>query len=607
MDYGHKWTDEELKKLEKRIAKIYAQATKETQKKLDDYLAAFKVKDKIKRDQLAKGIITQQEYDHWRTGQIMMGKRWEEMKDTLAEDMHTANLKAASMTKQFTYDAYALNHNYGTFEVEKGSLIDTSYTLYDRHTVERLVRDDPQLLPPPGKKVSKAIAEGRAKLWNKQVIQSVMTQSILQGESIPKIATRLAEAVGDSNRKAAIRNARTMTTGAENAGRVDSYKRAESMGIKMQQMWVATLDGRTRHEHRQLDGMRVDVGKPFEIDGYTIHFPGDPTAAPEMVYNCFVGETSAYTDCDIFRSYKHKYDGELIKIKTASGIYFTCTPNHPILTLNGWVSAASLHNGDDLLVTRIRNSGSGRRNSNIQHILPSMKAFHNSFKRVGLISRNASLCVNFHGDIPTSEVEIVTQKRLLSDNRNSSVCECIIKFLFKLADKTFSCKCSFMKHFWSVGLSALRIVCGRNKVLSFFTRHFGHSQKHSLRPIALFDTFGVKPLQDNIAGDVQFLRKCINGFIGVVFADNIVSVDRCSGCTHVYNLQTKNGYYLVNTSISQNKSKVNDFAVFSHNCRCTLVGVVAGTDLAAGKFERRSKLGDMTYEEWKDAKRKKSV
>lgn len=286
MDYGHKWTDEELKKLEKKIAKIYAQATKETQKKLDDYLAAFKVKDKIKRDQLAKGIITQQEYDHWRTGQIMMGKRWEEMKDTLAEDMHTANLKAASMTREFTYDAYALNHNYGTFEVEKGSLIDTSYTLYDRHTVERLVRDDPQLLPPPGKKVSKAIAEGRAKLWNKQQIQSVMTQSILQGESIPKIATRLAETVGDSNRKAAIRNARTMTTGAENAGRVDSYKRAESMGIKMQQMWVATLDGRTRHEHRQLDTVKVDVGKPFEVEGYTIHFPGDPTAAPEMVYNC---------------------------------------------------------------------------------------------------------------------------------------------------------------------------------------------------------------------------------------------------------------------------------------------------------------------------------
>ena len=286
MDYGHKRTDEELKKLEKRISREYAQAAEETQKKLDDYLARFAIKDQIKREALAKGEITQQEYNYWRTGQIMIGKRWEEMKNTLAEDMQKANEKTASMTRQFSYDAYALNHNYGTFEVEKGSLIDTSYTLYDRHTVERLIRDDPQLLPPPGKKTSKEIAEGRAKLWNKQQIQSVMTQSILQGEPIPKIAERLAEAVSDSNRAAAIRNARTMTTGAENGGRVDSYKRAESMGIKMQQEWIATLDGRTRHEHRQLDGMRVNVGEPFEVDGYTIRFPGDPTADPEMVYNC---------------------------------------------------------------------------------------------------------------------------------------------------------------------------------------------------------------------------------------------------------------------------------------------------------------------------------
>lgn len=286
MDYGHKWTDEELKKLERRISKEYKQAAEETQKKLDNYLSRFAVKDKIKQEQLKNGEITQSEYDYWRTGQIMIGKRWQEMQTTLAQDMHKTNEKVASMTREFSYDAYALNHNYGTFEVEKGSLVDTSYTLYDRSTVERLIRDNPNMLPPPGKKVSQRIKEGKDVLWNKQQIQSVMTQSILQGESIPQISRRLATAVGDSNRAAAIRNARTMTTGAENAGRVDSYKRAENMGIKMQQEWVATLDDRTRHEHRQLDGMKIAVGESFKIDGYTIRFPGDPEAEPEMVYNC---------------------------------------------------------------------------------------------------------------------------------------------------------------------------------------------------------------------------------------------------------------------------------------------------------------------------------
>lgn len=286
MDYAHKQTDKELKLLEKRISDEYKRAVKETQKKLDKYLSDFAVKDKIKQEALKKGEITQEEYNKWRLGQIMIGKRWEEMRDTLAEDYHNANKIAAAMTRDFTYDVYALNHNYGTYEAEKGSMIDTSYTLYDRYTVERLIRDNPQLLPPPGKRTAKRIEEGKDKRWNQKVIQSVMTQSILQGESIPQISKRLATAVGDKNKASAIRNARTMTTAAENAGRIDSYERADDLGIQMQQEWIATLDSRTRHEHRQLDGMRVDVGQPFLIDGYEIYYPGDPKAAPEMVYNC---------------------------------------------------------------------------------------------------------------------------------------------------------------------------------------------------------------------------------------------------------------------------------------------------------------------------------
>jgi len=286
MDYGHEWTDKELKKLERRISREYKQAAKEVQGKLDDYLKKFVEQDNAKKAELAAGKITEKEYKQWCENKIATGQRWAQLKAELSEDFHNANKITASMTRNFSYDAYAMNYNFGTYEVEKNTHLDTSFTLYDRSTVERLVRDNPQLLPPPGKRTARRIAEGKDKLWNQQQIQSVMLQSILQGEPIPKIADRLATAVGDSNKAAAVRNARTMTTGAENAGRVDSYKRAEKMGIKMEQMWVATLDDRTRYEHRQLDGMRVVVGEPFEIDGYTIRFPGDPQAEPEMVYNC---------------------------------------------------------------------------------------------------------------------------------------------------------------------------------------------------------------------------------------------------------------------------------------------------------------------------------
>lgn len=285
-DPAHEETERLIADMEKRISKEYAQAEKEVQVKINDYFDRFRLKDQKWQEWVKDGTKTAAEYKQWRVGQMAVGQRWEHMKQTIADDFAHTDQIAHSIVNGYMPEVYATNFNYGTYEVEVGAKVDTSFTLYDRQTVERIMRDNPDLLPAPGRKVSKAIAEGKAVRWNKQIIQSVMTQGILQGESIPKLSTRLAKEVGDSDRKAAIRNARTMATGAQNAGRVDSYKRAEDMGINMEQEWRATLDMRTRHEHRQLDGQRQKVGDPFKVDGYEILFPGDPSAEGFLIYNC---------------------------------------------------------------------------------------------------------------------------------------------------------------------------------------------------------------------------------------------------------------------------------------------------------------------------------
>lgn len=595
-DYGHEYADKELKSLEKRITKEYKQAAKEVEKKLNDYLAKFADKDAKMKKRLEAGEITASEYAEWRMRQMFTGDRWKAMSETLSADLVNVDKIAAGMINDSLPSSYAENFNYGTYEVEHGAKMNTNFVLYDKDTVINLMKDDPKIIPKANVNIPKDM------VWNKRKIVSAVTQGILQGEAIPKIARRL-QSVTDMDRRAAIRNARTYTTAAENKGRIDSYDRAKDMGINVKKEWLATLDERTRMEHRHLDGMAVDNDEPFEVDGYTIMYPGDPSAEPEMIYNCFIGDTSAYTNCDVVRSYAHQYDGDLIEIKTASGVNFTCTPNHPILTLNGWVSAASLHNGDDLLVTRIGNKFGFGRYCNIQHVFSSMKAFHDSFKRNGTIERNAALCVNFHGDIPTSEVEIVTQKRFLSNNGYPSFCESIKKFLLKLSDKTLFCKCTFMEHFRSVWLSTLGDIRSRSKLLSFLKRHLGHSEVHRLRPIALFDASGVKPLQNDVSGNIERISDCLNGFSGIVFADNIVNVNISSRCTHVYNLQTENGYYFVNSIISQKNKRCNGIVAISHNCRCTLVARIA--DYKYNDERNDSKLGDMTYEEWKHAKDKR--
>ena len=286
IDPAHSETEKILSDCEKRIKKEYQKAVTELQGTIDDYFRRFELKDKKWREWVADGTKTKKEYEQWRIGQMAVGDRWKSLQNTIAEDLAHTEQIAKSIAKGYMPEVYAVNFNYGTYEVEHLGGVNTGFTLYNREAVERIVRDNPNMLPAPGKKVKQAIAEGKAVAWNKQLVQSTMMQGILQGESIPKLAKRLSENVADSDYKASIRNARTMTTSVQNAGRMDAYKRAEDMGVEMAQEWRAVFDNRTRHEHRLLDGQIRPIGEPFEVENMKIMYPGDLSADASMVYNC---------------------------------------------------------------------------------------------------------------------------------------------------------------------------------------------------------------------------------------------------------------------------------------------------------------------------------
>lgn len=283
MDKGQKTTEARLKEIERRINKEYKQAIDEIEDELTDYLQRFEKKDETWRKWVENGTKTEEEYEKWRIGQMAVGKRWSDQKEMLAHQLYETNERAKNYIKSVCPEVYAENFNFSTYDIEKQAHIDTGFTLYSKESVEQLIEEDPEVLPPVGKKVAQQIAEGKAVRWNKQQLQSVMIQGILQGDSIPKLATRLATKVGDSNRKAAIRNARTMATGAQNAGRVAAYKRAKDRGADIEQMWMATLDNRTRHSHRQMDREIRPVGEPFSNK---CEFPADPKGPAAEIYNC---------------------------------------------------------------------------------------------------------------------------------------------------------------------------------------------------------------------------------------------------------------------------------------------------------------------------------
>ena len=269
--------DSLMETIEAKIKKEYSQAQAELAKKTERYFEAFEKKDAIWQKWVKDGTKTKEEYRAWRAGQMAMGKRWEDMRDVIATDLANADKIASQIVNDNIPDAYALGHNWGTYEVENGTGINTSYTLYNHAAVEELLKNDPTLLPKSRVDIPKN------KIWNKRHLDSAITQGILQGESTPAIAKRL-EAVTDMNHKAALRNARTMTGSAENAGHHASYQRAQDMGIETEEQWIAAIDGRTRTSHRYMHGeIKTDLNEPFSNG---LMYPKDPNGPPEEVYNC---------------------------------------------------------------------------------------------------------------------------------------------------------------------------------------------------------------------------------------------------------------------------------------------------------------------------------
>lgn len=283
MDYGHEQADKMLKDLEKKIQKEYKKAAREVEASMNKFLAQYQKNDREMMALWKSGEITKKEYTDWRKKQMILSDKWKAQRDELTQRYMDADKVASGLINDHKMDVYALNYNYGTYEVEKGARIDTGFSLYNKDSVARLVKDNPKLLPPPGKATSEAIRRGELKRWNQKQIQSVMTQGILQGESIQKISKRLAVTVGEKNAYSHYRAARTMTTSAENAGRLNSYKRAEDMGIKMGKTWLAAHDNHTRASHREYDGMTIPLKDEFAPN---LMFPGDPDGDPAEVYNC---------------------------------------------------------------------------------------------------------------------------------------------------------------------------------------------------------------------------------------------------------------------------------------------------------------------------------
>lgn len=283
-DIAHEKTEAQLAALEKKIANVYGNASREVREQIDEYFSAFKQRDEEMRAMIGKIVNgkewTEKDYTQWRLNQIARGSAFEALADSLAERMANANEVAVAYINDETPGIYSLNRNYTAYTIEKISG-NVGFNIWDEQTVKRLVAGDPELMP--FYPLERAIDRGIDIAFGKKQIAKQVTQSILQGESLKKAADRLQKNIPKMDRSSAIRTARTAFTSAQNGGRMASYEAASKMGIDVKKRWIATKDGRTRHSHARLDGQTVGWDKTFSNG---CRYPGDPRGRPAEIYNC---------------------------------------------------------------------------------------------------------------------------------------------------------------------------------------------------------------------------------------------------------------------------------------------------------------------------------
>lgn len=249
--------------------------------------------------------------------------------------------------------AQAKNGYYGVwYSLEEANNVELQMGMLNPELIVQTVNN-----PVAGKTLSGRLYKQRNKLAKAATHEIV--DGLFNGRSYAQIAKNLSEYT-EADYKKALRIIRT------EGGRVRSkttqigYQKAEKLGVNLQKRWLATLDRKTRHDHRYLDGQTVGIDDKFTDEkGNTADGPrlfGVASEdincrcttiavvdgiAPELRRDNETGETEAFKNYDDWLANKEKQEGKIPKkaktksAKIAPKGYNDGSKNYPKTLANG--------------------------------------------------------------------------------------------------------------------------------------------------------------------------------------------------------------------------------------------------------------------------------
>ena len=408
----------------------------------------------------------------------------------------------------------------------------------------------------------------RAEFWAQTVLEETarllqpeIAEAALGGESIPEIQTRVEKVFRFNDVVRSERIARTEMLAATNQGAVESYAQS---GVVEQKMWLTTLDDRTRKAHVEAHRQRVPLEAPFHVGGELLEHPGD--GSPENSINCIL-PGQAISASGISAVSRGFYVGPALELSTKSGRKLAVTPNHPILTADGWKAAQSLRPSDYILGGNFQ-QGMIPVNQEINYIPPMIEQVYGALNMVlGAGVVRATGVTDFHGDgrYMDGNVQIVTGNGKLW-------CTCQTLGLEPIHDHSL-CSGDILQGVLSrdgpfqafspgAGHAPNGIMGFGSQPPSFVLGSAGHASEHGIATATRLDVVLQKAAANDCAADTIVRGERLLGLTAEISLDKIVDIRQFNFSGHVYDLQSSYGQlYTAN-------------GVYVHNCRCAVAPVV---------------------------------
>lgn len=399
-------------------------------------------------------------------------------------------------------------------------------------------------------------------------VEGMVMRGIRDGKPFNWVNDEMAKRYGITTRRA------VMIARDQNHKATEQLNRTRQLGLGVKRgMWQhATGVKEPRHSHEQANGKIFDLDKGLKIDGDYI-FPGEKI-------NCFPSDVKINGFGGIEKLFRRFYRGKLTCIRTSGdNTVLRATPNHPYLTLRGWVKAKDLKVGDKLI--KIVHKGISVGNSNEENGV-SFEDLYNAFSAFShnsLVSGSGSC--DFHGDgLINQKVNIIRTDSLLSNKLDVFKLEYMGKKFFKWpairSNSILFSKQGSAAFFFKSIFIAFKSLAGGLCVKPFLFRSslFGGKSIRFLgisglnavslekfiyksstgieNAAKLQNAFAVKEKGYNF-NFFRLFNRCRSGHNGYFLAfDEIIDINNSNYSGFVYNLQTKTGFYTVDSYIVKN-------------------------------------------------------